>query len=165
MRGRSGRGRMTIARAPAIRSVHRRLGCMLCRYACEEEAAQSKSSAKETRNLFLYTLLRCNIRLMIVQSALAACVSLCRVLTAVGFRQYVRWLLTQEGDETEGGPPSGWWYGWMWAGLLIVFQIGSVVGQNQQFWCGSRLGHRWTQQVRHNTYWPMVTCQIHIGFY
>lgn len=68
-----------------------------------------------------------------------------RVLLAVGFRHYVHWLRSERDKKPEGGLQ----YGWMWAGLLILLQIGQVLCEHRLDWCGARLGHRWTQQARH----------------
>lgn len=81
---------------------------------------------------------------MITQGLFILAVSTFRVLTAIGFQQYLQWLQS----DGERGAEGGVWYGWMWAGLLVFFQMAQVLCEHRQDWCGSRLGYRWTQQVR-----------------
>lgn len=66
-----------------------------------------------------------------------------RMLIAGGFWHYVRWMQSTG----EGGGEEGVWYGWMWAGLLILFQIGALMCAHWQFRYAVLLGHHRAQQV------------------
>lgn len=80
---------------------------------------------------------------MLLQSCLTCSVSTFRVLSVVSFRQYIRWLRDQDGAANKEA-----WYGWMWALLLIAFQLLMIFSQHQQIFFGMRLGLRLKQQVR-----------------
>jgi hypothetical protein len=115
---------------------------LTCRYA-REEAAESKRAHKGARNLFSFTLLRVHLPDMAVQGSLTVFVSMFRVLSAVGFRGYIRWLKQAKGNSNTD---DGW--GWMWALLLIAFQVLQIMCQHKQIWCGMRMGLHLKQEVR-----------------
>ena len=69
--------------------------------------------------------------------------SIFRVLSTVGLRQFIRWL--RDYEDPAKSPQER--IGWMWACLLIGFQLGLALTHHQLFWYGMRLGFLLKQQV------------------
>lgn len=138
--------------AGPLLSTTDRLSSLVATYS-KQFANESKlaSARGSKRNALLHSLLRSHKALMIQQSGWVVLESLFRLLSPVGLRQLIRWLRAYE--DPDQSPQER--YGWMWAGLLIAFQLGLALTHHQLFWCGMRLGFLLKQQVFSFPYHPV----------
>ena len=109
-----------------------------------KESSRVKNWRNSNRDLLLHSLLQSHATLMGLQSVLSLVEILFRLLSPVGLRQFIQWL--RDYEDPDEAPQER--YGWMWAGLLIAFQLCLLLTHHQLFFCGMRLGFLLKQQVR-----------------
>lgn len=121
-----------------------KLSHLVTKHSTQFEKESTAASAKGSdHNVLLPSLLRSHTTLMLQQCGWTVLESLFRLLSPVGLRQFIMFLRAFENAEQEIEE----WRGWMWACLLIGFQLGLALTHHQLFWTGMRFGFLLKQQA------------------